>query len=124
MSPRSEEFMAEARERLAGARSAARAGFGSLAVGAAYYAMLYAARAALSEQELNAKTHSGVWTLFRRTFVTSGRLDAELTARAQRLQELREEVDYEASGVTDAQVREAIADAKRFVATVETMLAA
>jgi hypothetical protein len=33
-------------------------------------------------------------------------------------------VDYEASGVTDAQVREAIADAKRFVATVETMFAA
>ncbi len=41
--------MAEARERLAAARAALAGGFTSTAISAAYYAMLYAARAALSE---------------------------------------------------------------------------
>ena len=40
--------MAAARERLAGARDALVAGHPGLFVSAAYYAMLYAARAALS----------------------------------------------------------------------------
>lgn len=121
MSPRSEEFMAEAKTRLAGARAAERDGFGSLAVGAAYYAMLYAARAALSEVGAAAKTHSGVWNLFRRSFVPS-RFDADLVARAERLQELREDVDYEATGVSSDQAQGAIDDAERFVAAVEAVI--
>jgi uncharacterized protein (UPF0332 family) len=121
MSPRSEEFLAEAKNRLAGARAAGRDGFGSLAVGAAYYAMLYAARAALSEAGTAAKTHSGVWNLFRQAFVPD-QFEAELVARAERLQELREDVDYEATAVSEDRVQEAIHDAERFVAAVEAKL--
>ena len=51
MSPRSEEFMAVARERAALAATALGAGSPGGAVSAAYYAMLYAARAALSEED-------------------------------------------------------------------------
>jgi uncharacterized protein (UPF0332 family) len=51
-------------------------------VSAAYYAMLYAARAALSEQDRYAKTHSGTWTLFRETFVRDGRFDPALARAA------------------------------------------
>jgi uncharacterized protein (UPF0332 family) len=47
MSPRSIEFMASARERLRGAEHALAASDRDLSVSAAYYAMLYAARAAL-----------------------------------------------------------------------------
>ena len=47
MSPRSKEFYDRARERLKGANKILEQGEYAIAVGAAYYAMLYAARAAL-----------------------------------------------------------------------------
>jgi uncharacterized protein (UPF0332 family) len=51
--------MVVARERLALARTALDAGFHGGAASAAYDAMLSAARAALCEKDVNAKTHSG-----------------------------------------------------------------
>lgn len=48
--------MAAARERLTLARTALDAGLHGGTASAAYYAMLSAARAALSEEDLNAKT--------------------------------------------------------------------
>lgn len=50
MSPRSAEFMAEARERLAGAADALTSGHPGLAASGAYYAMLYAAKPASAAQ--------------------------------------------------------------------------
>jgi hypothetical protein len=58
--------------------------------------MLYAARAALSEEERNARTHGGTWQLFRETFVDTGRFEGELAAAAQATQPLREGADYDA----------------------------
>lgn len=52
MSPRSEEFLAEARARLAVTRTVLDRDSFSVAVSVAYYAALYAARAALSEKDL------------------------------------------------------------------------
>jgi uncharacterized protein (UPF0332 family) len=54
MSPRSEEFMDQARDRVALAREVLISGHLEGAVSAAYYAMLYAARAALSENDEHA----------------------------------------------------------------------
>jgi uncharacterized protein (UPF0332 family) len=68
----------------------------SAAVSLAYYAMLYAARAALSERDLSARTHAGTWHELRREFVDTGELDEELVARAQRTQPEREQADYDA----------------------------
>lgn len=68
--------MAVARDRLTLASIALAAGSYGGAVSAAYYAMLNAARAALSEEDSYAKTHSGTWTLFRETFVATERFDA------------------------------------------------
>lgn len=65
VSPRSEELMHAARERGRGAEVAVTAGAYALAVSAACYAMLDAARAALSEEGRNAKTHRGVGSLHR-----------------------------------------------------------
>jgi uncharacterized protein (UPF0332 family) len=65
MSPRSEEFIDQARDRAALAREALASGHLAGAVSAAYYAMLYAARAALSESDEHARTHRGAWHLFR-----------------------------------------------------------
>jgi uncharacterized protein (UPF0332 family) len=114
--------MDRAEERLAGARTALREGFGWLAVGAAYYAMLYAARAALSEEDRYAKSHSGVWTLFQREFVVTARFNNELSAAAGRAQRLREAADYDAARVSNEQAAAVLADAEHFVAAVRSML--
>lgn len=121
MSPRSEEFMASARERLGAARAALTAGFPSSAVSDAYYAVLYAARAALSEEDLYAKTHSGTWSLFSSTFVASGRFDHELLAAAQSAQRVREAADYDANAISPEQARTTLADAERFVSAIASM---
>ena len=89
---------------------------------AAYYATLYAARAALSEEDGYAKTHAGTWTLFRRVFVATGRFDSALTSEAQGAQALREGADYDAAPVTERQAEDVIAVAERFVAAVDNVL--
>ena len=113
--------MAKARERLEMARVLV-AEFPSGVVGAVYYAMLYAARAALSEEEQNAKTHRGVWSLFRETFVALGRFDRELFDAAQRAQALREAADYDALVVSPQQANATREEAERFVTAIASML--
>jgi uncharacterized protein (UPF0332 family) len=122
VSPRSDEFLASARDRLRAAGAAAEGGFAAVAVSAAYYAVLYAARALLSEAELNAKTHTGTWSLFAKHFVASGEFEDDLYAAVRRLQELRERADYDARDPTPEEATGAVSDAKRFVNAVEQLL--
>lgn len=119
MSPRSEEFLDGARRKLTLARVALAAGLPQDAAGAAYYAMLNAARAALSEENLYAKTHRGVWTQFSATFVKTGRLDAQLATRAEKAREAREEADYGVGGANAAEAETMIAHAEAFITAVE-----
>lgn len=123
MSPRSAEFMEMARDRLAGARNALESGFAPMAVSAGYYAMLYAARAALSEEEQYAKTHSGTWRLFTETFVKSDRFDAELARRARVAERERALSDYEAKRPPAAEASDLVTNAERFVHAIERMIA-
>ncbi len=109
MSPRSEEFLASAAERLAGARVLLATGHPETSAAVAYYAMLYAARAALSERGLNAKTHRGTWTSFRESFVASGAFSSGLYEAAQRAQRLREAGDYDAGGAGDEEAEATLA---------------
>ena len=124
MTPRSKEFFDRAWERLEGARKNLEQGEYAITVGAAYYAMLYAARAALSEQDETAKTHRGTWALFREAFVEPGRFDRDLFSQAQRTQELREAADYEAGQVSTGQAETIVEQAAGFVSAVEDMLRA
>ena len=116
--------MAGAADRLGAARAALAAGFDSNAASAAYYAMLYAARAALSELDKNAKTHSGTWALFRETFVATGRFDAELFSEGHATQQLREAADYDALIVPREEAGRIVALADRFVRAIAEMLTA
>jgi uncharacterized protein (UPF0332 family) len=118
VSPRSEEFARLARERLAAARHSIDAGDFSVSVSVAYYAMLYAARAALSERDLNAKTHGGTWSLFSEHLVKDGPLDPELSAKARRIERLRYEADYDAAAFDRETAGSVLDDAERFVDTV------
>ncbi|MGH2990586.1 MAG: HEPN domain-containing protein [Solirubrobacterales bacterium] len=122
MSPRSKEFYDRARERLMWARRNLEQGGYAIAVGAAYYSMLYGARAALSERDLHAKTHRGTWNLFRQTFVAGGSLPAELVGEAERLAELREAADYDALAVEREQAEGAVASAERFLSALDELL--
>ncbi len=114
--------MAQARERLAGARGALSGGHNATAVSEAYYAMLYAVRAALSEEDLYGRTHGGLWALFHQTFVATERFDVELHALAHAIQAEREGVDYGARAVEVEQAERIVDVAGRFVAAVERML--
>lgn len=121
MSPRSEEMAAAARRRLRAARDAVTSD-PATTVSVAYYAMLYAARAALSERDLYAKTHQGTWHMFRQTFVEAGVFDAELAAAAHKTQPDREQADYEAWQPTTDQAMSVIELAERFLAAVDALL--
>ncbi|MGI8594304.1 MAG: HEPN domain-containing protein [Solirubrobacteraceae bacterium] len=122
MSPRSAEFMIEARRRLVGARAALNVADRGLAVSAAYYAMLFAARAALSELDLYARTHRGIWHLFHGRFVTTGRFEARMYSIGAGAQKPREDADYDAVTPSRAEVERLLGDAEEFVEAVGAML--
>jgi uncharacterized protein len=122
MSPRSEEFMVQAGERLEAARNALAAGHFSVAVSVAYYSMLYAARAALSEDEESARSHRGTWNLFRTRYVITDAFDARLFTMAQHAQVAREAGDYAAVTPAEDEARRYVDGAGEFIAAVEHML--
>jgi uncharacterized protein (UPF0332 family) len=122
VSPRSEEFFESARERLLGAEDSLEGNHLELAISAAYYAMLYAARAALSEDDESARTHRGTWKLFRERYVVTDVFDDGLFRLAQNAQTAREQGDYEAVKQSREKAQEIVAAAGEFLAAVETML--
>jgi uncharacterized protein (UPF0332 family) len=122
VSPRSKEFYDRARERFEGARKNLDHGEYAIAVGAAYYAMLYGARAALSERDLHARPHRGTWNALRQTLVADGLLAAESVTDAERMAELREAADYDALAVGRAQAERAVASAERFLSALDDLL--
>jgi uncharacterized protein (UPF0332 family) len=123
MSPRSEEFIEQARERLIAAREALSAGHSTVAVSVAYYAMLYAARASLSEGDEHARTHRGTWNLFRERYVATDAFDDALFRLAQQAQTAREGADYEAATPSEEEAQRYVDGAAEFLAGVEQMLA-
>jgi uncharacterized protein (UPF0332 family) len=122
VSPRSEEFFSQARERLTVSQEAFAAGHFTVAISIAYYAMLNAARAALSEDEENARTHRGTWKLFRERYVLTDAFDDDLFTLAQHAQTAREEGDYEAAKHSEELARHYVEGAGRFIAETERML--
>jgi uncharacterized protein (UPF0332 family)/predicted nucleotidyltransferase len=122
MSPRSMELMDQASHRSILARQAIAAGHLEGAVSAAYYAMLYAARAALSESDEYARTHGGTWHLFHERYVTSGAFDQHLHTLAQKAQEAREQGDYEAITPDPAEAERLVTGAADYIAAIEAML--
>jgi uncharacterized protein (UPF0332 family) len=114
--------MDAARRRLAAAEAVVEED-SSTALSAAYYAMLYCARAALSERGVYAKTHRGAWHEFRSAFVSSGEIDASLVADVQKIQPEREQADYDGWLAPAEETRHAIQLARDFLMAVEGLLA-
>lgn len=122
MSPRSGEYMAAARDHLVAASAALRSGGTTGAVSSAYYATLNAARAALSEEDEQARTHRGTWHRFHERFVSSSQFDAAVYRAAASSQHDRIGADYEAQIPGEERAEAIVTDAERFVAAVAEML--
>ena len=89
----------------------------------AYYAMLYAARAALNEAGKAPKSHKGVQHELRETYVETGRLDARYHSMLSQAEGDRLDADYELSpSFTEADAEEWIAKAEDFLDTMEALL--
>jgi uncharacterized protein (UPF0332 family) len=114
--------MVQARDRLADAQIILKTAHPAVVVSAAYYGMLYAARAALSERGEYAKTHSGTWTLFSQIFVAPGDFDQSLSALARRAKDACEQGDYEAAPPTAKEAAEYVNGAAEFIAAIEQLL--
>jgi uncharacterized protein (UPF0332 family)/predicted nucleotidyltransferase len=95
----------------------------NMAISSAYYAMLYAARAALNEAGKAPKSHQGVQHELRETYVRTGRLDARYHSMLSQAEGDRLDADYELSpSFTEADAKEWIAKAEDFVDTLEILL--
>ncbi|HEY4779678.1 MAG TPA: HEPN domain-containing protein [Solirubrobacterales bacterium] len=124
MSPRSDEYLGQARDRLADAQKILNIAHPAVVVNTAYYAMLNAANAALSERGEHAKTHSGTWTLFSKIFVAPGVFDQELSAVARQAKEVREKGDYDAVPPDAKEALTYVEGATDFLAAIEALLSA
>jgi uncharacterized protein (UPF0332 family) len=89
-----------------------------------YYACFHAVSALLLVRGLSAAKHSGVRSLFNRTYVKSGLVPRDAAKIFNDLFERRQESDY-ADFVTfeEIQVRPWLARAQHFVATVSALVA-
>lgn len=115
--------MQQARDRLSDAEAILGIARPAVVVSAAYYGMLYAARAALSERGEFAKTHSGTWTLFSQVFVAPGEFDQRLSALARRAKDAREEGDYEAAPPSAEEAAAFVKGTAEFITAIERLLA-
>ena len=89
----------------------------------AYYAMFYAALAALMKSGGDLpRTHGGVENQFGLRFVTTGIIDADLADTLQDTYELRRKNDYELYTSTADEVELAVQNAQDFVAEIRRVI--
>ena len=123
MNPRVEAFMALARESLAAARWDLKGGFPRGAVSAAYYAMFYAATAALLDRGQEYSKHKAVMAAFGKEFAQTRQMRPDLHRYLLDAFDDRNEADYDAMAlVSPDQAGEEIARAEQFLAEVEAHL--
>ena len=93
------------------------------AVSRAYYAMFYAAKAALLSEGVELGRHSSAVTKFRELFVITGRVDAEYLRYLGRAQSARERSDYAPFAPLDKDGASEILDvAESFIQKVKELL--
>lgn len=95
------------------------------AINRAYYAVFYAATAALADLEEYPKTHKGVQDRFNLHFVRSGKLDVQWAKTYAYIFNARQKADYDAFTVFDSVAcLDLVKDAAGFVQAVNVMLKA
>ena len=100
-------------------------GLGDLdsAVSRAYYAMFYAAQAALLTKGLPSSSHGGVVSAFGEHFVKSGVFPREIGRALHRAQEMRQLADYDPeASIAPDEAGDLLRQARDFVDRVEAWL--
>lgn len=93
------------------------------AVSRAYYAMFYAAKAALLSEGIDLRRHSAAVTKFRELFVITGRVDADYLRYLGRAQSARERSDYAPFAPLDKNgAKEVLDAAEAFIRKVKELL--
>lgn len=118
-----EPYLEEAEGRIKAARTLLHGEFYSDAVSRAYYSIYNAAKAALHSRNKDAKTHSGLISLFSQEFVKTGEIEVEAGKAISHVEEQREKADYEPlihASKEDAE--DAIQKAERFPEAVKQAL--
>ena len=88
----------------------------------AYYAMFYAAEAALLHRDLQFAKHSAVISFFNKEFVKSGVFPAKMSASIRNAHGTRITGNYGPGEVSEEEAREVLAEAKDFVSEVSRYL--
>ncbi len=118
-----EELMQKADESLAAADLLLTQGYTDFAASRSYYAMFYAAEAALFSQDVKFKSHRSVISCFGRVFCKTGILRSELGHHLKRAYERRLTGDYAYdTSTTQDEAEETLTWAKEFVSAVEEYL--
>lgn len=89
----------------------------------AYYAMLYAAQAALASEDVDVRSHGAVHAAFGARFARTGRLDPRLHRWLLDAFDLRLLADYDPMWTLEAaSIQETVDQAGRMIATIERFL--
>lgn len=124
MSAPIDALLDKARRSLANARRSLEAGDADFAVSRAYYAMFYAAEAALLSRGRVFSRHSAVVAEFAREFVRAGELAQEYGRALKDAFDARVVADYEASeAFPPARAERLLQRAEAFVAAVAALIA-
>ena len=88
-----------------------------------YYAIFHAMRAVLSLDEIDMKRHSGIISEFRKRYIKTGKIDAEMSNIISGLFDSRTSSDYDDFFIlSKEEIREQVENAKIFLQTVERFI--
>jgi uncharacterized protein (UPF0332 family) len=116
-------LMAKADESLDAAQSLLAGGHDAFAASRTYYAMFYAAEAALLKKGLSFSKHAAVMAEFNRVFVKGGVFAPEMFKALQLGFDMRSQGDYSVLPVPRERAEGLLGKAREFVAAVEAFLA-
>ncbi len=108
----------KARESLTAARQMLDAGHAGFAASRAYYAMFYAAQAALLCKDLQFGKHSAVLAHFNKTFVKQGVFSPERFKEFRNAFDLRAQGDYGLEPIPFEEVEGLLSQAQNFIGDV------
>lgn len=116
-------LLERAAESLSSAQLLLNSSFYDDAVSRAYYAMFYAAKAALEAINIETRSHAGVINQFALHFIKSGRLDIEYSTMLTQAFQARQASDYDVwVNTVPVEAENVIANAEQFVAKIKKLL--
>ena len=118
-----EKYLARSRKALLAAQVLNEKGLFEDSVSRAYYAVLHAAKAALSTLGVESTTHVGVRRMFGLHLVKTGKIETEFAKILAREQEDREIGDYEAGiEIGEERAQKRLREAQEFIKRIERYL--